>query len=119
VEIGDEVILAQNVIASGLNHSYEDVNIPIWRQPCTTAPIVIEDECWIGANAVLTAGIRIGKHSVVAGGSVVTKDVPPYSIAVGNPARIIKQFNPETAAWEKFSQNKKQGLHAALAEMPS
>jgi acetyltransferase-like isoleucine patch superfamily enzyme len=78
VVIGDEVILAQNVVASGLNHSYEDVNTPIWRQACSTAEIVMEDECWIGANVVITAGVRIGKHAVVAGGSVVTKDIPPY-----------------------------------------
>jgi len=117
VTLGDEVILAQNVIASGLNHSYEDVNTPIWRQPCTTAEIVLEDECWIGANAVITAGVRIGKHAVVAGGSVVTKDVPPYSIAVGNPARVVKQYNPETEAWEKFVKNKKQELDKTLASM--
>jgi len=61
--------------------------------------IIIEDECWIGANAVITAGVTIGKHSVIAAGSVVTKNIPPYSVAVGNPARVIKQYNFETKQW--------------------
>jgi acetyltransferase-like isoleucine patch superfamily enzyme len=104
--IGNEVIMAQNVVASGLNHSYEDVSTPIWRQPCSTAEIVIEDECWIGANVVITAGVRIGKHAVIAGGSVVTRDIPPYSVAVGNPARVVKTYNFETQSWEKVSESK-------------
>lgn len=101
VSIGNSVIIAQNVVLSGLNHGFEDVGTPIKDQPCTTAEIVIEDECWIGANAVVTAGVRIGKHSVVAGGSVVTKDVPPYAVVGGNPARVLKRYNFETSSWEK------------------
>lgn len=101
VTIGNQVILAQNIVISGLNHGYEDVTVPIRLQKVTTRPITIEDEAWIGANAVITAGVTIGKHSVVAAGAVVTKEVPPYAIAVGNPARIIKQYNFEKNIWEK------------------
>ncbi len=101
ITIGNNVIIAQNVVLSGLNHGYEDISMPIKDQPCTTAEIIVEDECWIGANAVITAGVRIGKHSVVAGGSVVTKDVPPYSVVGGNPAKVLKKYNPETSAWER------------------
>ncbi|GAB3538508.1 hypothetical protein GCM10027443_33610 [Pontibacter brevis] len=104
ITIGNSVIIAQNVVMSGLNHGYEDVNIPIKDQPCSTAEIIIEDECWIGANAVITAGVRIGKHAVVAGGSVVTKDVPPYTVVGGNPAKVLKRYNFETASWEKESR---------------
>lgn len=103
VTIGNHVILAQNIAVSGLNHGYEDVETPIRLQKVTTAPITIEDECWIGANAVITAGVTIGKHSVVAAGAVVTKSIPPYSIAVGNPARVIKQYNFELKEWVKVS----------------
>ena len=101
VSIGNSVIIAQNVVLSGLNHGYEGIHVPIKDQPCTTAEIIVEDECWIGANAVITAGVRIGKHSIVAGGSVVTKDVPAYSVVGGNPAKVLKRYNFETSAWEK------------------
>lgn len=101
VEIGANVILAQHVVLSGLNHTYEDITIPIRQQSVTTRPIVVNDDCWIGANCVITAGVTIGRHSVVAGGSVVTRDVPPYSVVGGNPAKILKQYNAETCQWEK------------------
>ena len=104
VQIGTQVILAQNVVMSGLNHSYEDVTMPIRQQAVTTRPIVIEDECWIGANAVITAGVRVGQHSVVAGGSVVTKNVPPYSVVAGNPARVIKQYDATKKVWLKVQR---------------
>ena len=99
VNIGNSVMFAQNIVISGLNHSYEDIEMPIWRQKVKTALINIEDECWIGANAVITAGVTIGKHSVVAAGAVVTKSIPPYSIAAGNPAKVIKQYNFEKKQW--------------------
>ena len=86
---------------SGLNHNYEDITRPISEQGVVTAPIVIEDEVWIGANVFVAAGVTIGRHSIVGGGSVVTKDVPPYSIVAGNPAKLIKQYNPETRKWER------------------
>jgi acetyltransferase-like isoleucine patch superfamily enzyme len=101
VTIGNHVILAQNIVISGMNHSYEAVDMPIRLQKCTASLITIEDECWIGANAVITAGVRIGKHAVVAAGSVVTKNVPAFCIVAGNPAKIIKAYNPVTGIWEK------------------
>jgi len=101
VTIGNDIRLAQNITLSGLNHNYTDVNLPIHVQGVSTAPIVIEDEAWIGANVVVLAGVTVGKHCIIAAGSVVTKDVPPYSVAVGNPARVLKKYNPETKNWEK------------------
>jgi len=101
VTIGNDIRLAQNVVLSGLNHNYTDISLPIHAQGVSTAPIVIEDETWIGSNAVIVAGVTVGKHCIVAAGSVVTKSVPPYSVVVGNPARVLKQYNPETKNWEK------------------
>ena len=101
VTIGNDVRLAQNITLSGLNHNYEDVNLPIHVQGVSTALIIVEDDCWIGANVVAVAGVTIGKHSIVAAGSIVTKNIPPFSVAVGNPARVIKKYNFETKAWEK------------------
>ena len=91
VTIGNDVRLAQNVVLSGLNHNYEEIDKPISQQGVSTATIHIGDESWIGANAVVVAVISIGKHCIVAGGSVVTKNIPDYSVVAGNPARIIKQ----------------------------
>jgi acetyltransferase-like isoleucine patch superfamily enzyme len=99
VKIGNNVILAQHIVASGLNHNYTDINKPIHAQGVTVAPIIIEDDCWIGANTVVTAGVTIGRHSVVAAGAVVTKSIPPYSVAVGNPARVIKRFDETQNKW--------------------
>ncbi len=101
VTIGNYVMLAQNIVISGLNHGYEDINIPPRIQKVITKQIIIEDDVWIGANCVITAGVTIGKHAVIGAGSVVTKDIPRFSVAVGNPARVIKKYNFETNCWGK------------------
>lgn len=101
VKVGNDIMFAQNIVVSGLNHGYRDIDIPPSLQPVETRQIVIEDEVWIGANAVITAGVTIGKHSVIAAGSVVTKSVPPYSVAGGNPAKILRQYNFENKSWAK------------------
>ncbi len=101
VTVGDDVMFAQNVVLSGLNHGYEDVTVPPSLQKVKTLPIIVENEVWIGANAVITAGVTIGKHSIVAAGCVVVKDVPPYSIVGGNPGRLLKQYNSTSGKWEK------------------
>jgi len=103
VTIGNDVMLAQNIVLSGLNHGYEDITLPPHNQPVTKKKIIIEDEVWVGANSVVVAGVTIGKHSVIAAGSIVTKDVPPYSVAVGNPAKVIKHYNPQTRVWERLT----------------
>jgi acetyltransferase-like isoleucine patch superfamily enzyme len=101
VTIGNNIIFAQNIVVSGLNHEYRDVSLPIVKQNVSTKLIEIGDDSWIGANAVITAGSKIGKHCVIGAGAVVTGTIPDYSIAVGNPARIIKQYNSSTKNWEK------------------
>ena len=101
VKVGNDVRLAQNVVLSGLNHNYEEIDSPIHAQGVSTMPIVIEDESWLGANVVVVPGVTIGKHSIVAAGSVVTKSMPPYSVIVGNPARVLKQYNFTTQKWER------------------
>ncbi len=104
VSIGNNVIMAQHIVASGLNHEYKDPNIPIRFQNVTTAKITIEDDCWIAANAIITAGITIGKHSVVGAGAVVTKDIPPFSIATGNPAKVVKRYDEALKDWVRVTQ---------------
>ncbi|GAB1358479.1 acyltransferase [Porphyromonadaceae bacterium] len=99
VQIGDNVLLAQNVVVSGMNHSYEDIDIPIANQGYSTDMVTVEEDVWIGANSVITSGVSIGTHSIVAGGSVVVKSVPPYCVVAGNPARVIKRYDFSTKKW--------------------
>jgi|SRR6185503_2137365 len=101
VKMGDYVMLAQNIVISGLNHGYQDVTVPPRLQKVVTKQITIEDNVWIGANSVVTAGVTIGKHAVIGAGSVVTKDIPQYSVAAGNPAKVIKKYNFKTNSWER------------------
>ena len=105
VEIGKNVLFAGYVHITDHSHGYEDISRPITPQPLTTkGPVVIEDDCWLGFGCEILSGVHIGKHCVVAARSVVTKDVPSYSIVAGNPARIVKQYNFETEKWEKVKK---------------
>lgn len=104
VTIGNHTNIAQNVTISGLNHIFEDVTKTIAEQGVSTSPICIGDDVWIGANAVILAGVEIGKHSVIAAGSIVARSVPPYSVCAGNPAKIIKQYDFEKKEWLKPPQ---------------
>ena len=99
VTIGNDVIFAQNIVASGLNHEYRDVTMPIHSQHVTTSTITVGDGCWIAANVVLTAGVTIGRHCVIAAGAVVTRDIPPFTVAAGNPAKPIKRYDEQQKEW--------------------
>lgn len=103
VTIGNNVMLAQNIVISGLNHGYKNIALSPSLQPVECKTILIGDDVWVGANSVITAGVHIGKHCVIGAGSVVTKDIPDYSVAVGNPATIIRRYNPMSEIWEKIS----------------
>jgi acetyltransferase-like isoleucine patch superfamily enzyme len=102
VTLGNHILFAQNVVLSALNHNFEDITKPISDQGFSTKAITVDDGVWIGANAVVVPGVHIGRNSVVAAGSVVTKDVAPYTVVVGNPARPMKQYNFDTQQWEKI-----------------
>lgn len=103
VTIGNNVNLAQGVVISGLNHNYENINIPINKQGVSMAQIIINDNVWVGANSVITAGVSIGNHCIIAAGSIVTKNIPDYSVVAGSPARIIKQYDFNLDKWEKIT----------------
>ena len=90
--IGSHVNLAQGIVVTALNHNFSDSSQPIDQQGVSTLPVVIGDDVWIGANAVILPGVTIGQHCVVAAGAVVTKDVPDHSLVGGVPAKIIKQI---------------------------
>ena len=92
VKIGHHVNLAQGITVTALNHNFDDTNKRIDEQGVSTNAVTIEDDVWIGANAVILPGVTIGNHCVVAAGAVVTKDVPPHSLVAGVPAKVIKQI---------------------------
>ncbi|WP_091899739.1 DapH/DapD/GlmU-related protein [Prevotella sp. lc2012] len=92
VIIGSHVNLAQGITVTALNHIFSDPQKRIDEQGVCTNQVIIEDDTWIGANAVILPGVTIGRHSVIAAGAVVTKDIPPHSLAAGIPAKIIKQI---------------------------
>ena len=90
ITIGNDVRIANNVVMIARNHNYEDPSIPICKQGCTDKPITIGNDVWIGSRVNITCGVTIGDGCVIGAGSVVTKDIPPYSVAVGVPAKVIK-----------------------------
>lgn len=92
VSIGSHVNMAQGIILSALNHNFSDGGKRIDQQGITTRQIIIEDDVWIGANATVLAGVKIGNHSVIAAGAVVTKDIPPHSLAAGVPATVKRKI---------------------------
>ena len=93
VTIGGHVNLAQGITVTALNHNFSDTTKRIDEQGISTNPVTIEDDVWIGANAVILPGVTIGQHAVVAAGAVVTADVPANTVVGGVPARIIKKIN--------------------------
>ena len=90
VSIGSHVMIAPNCMIAGGNHGTELSGIPMRFQKSTEKGICIEDDVWIGANSVILDGVNIGRGCIIGAGSVVNKNIPAYSVAVGNPARIIK-----------------------------
>ncbi len=91
--IGNGVRIAAHCVVIPSNHNYENPDLPIYLQGHIKKGITIEDDVWIGANCTILDGVIIGKGSIVAAGSVVTKSVEPYSIVAGVPARVIKRRN--------------------------
>lgn len=88
--IGEYCAIAPNCTIIGANHIFSDPNKTIKSQGVSCKGIIIEDDVWIGANSVILDGVTIGKGSVIGAGSIVTKNIPPYSVAVGNPCKVIK-----------------------------
>ncbi len=93
VTIGSNVLVAGHSSINTVSHSAERCDIPINEQPVAIDPVVIEDDVWIGLNAVILQGVTIGRGTIVGAGAVVNKSIPPWSIAVGVPARVIGRRN--------------------------
>ena len=95
--------MASNVTVTDINHPYEDVSLPIEKQPLEVSSVIIGKDCKIYNNVVILKGVNIGEHCVIGANAVVTTDIPDYSVAVGIPAKVIKRYNFDTQRWEKTS----------------
>lgn len=90
IEIGNNVRIATQSVIVSANHKFDRTDIPIIEQGETREKIIIEDDCWLGAGVKVLSGVTICKGFVIGAGTVVTKDIPPYSVVVGVPGRVIK-----------------------------
>ena len=90
ITIGNDVMIGPKTVIWGRDHGISDLAIPMNKQPHISMSIVIKDDVWISANVTILKGVTIGKGVVIGAGAVVTKDVPDYGVAVGNPAKVVK-----------------------------
>lgn len=88
--IGDNVMMAPEVVILTLGHYYNDINTPINCQGDFASKVIIENNVWIGIRSIILLNVRIGEGAIVGAGAVVTKDVPPWSVVGGVPAKVIK-----------------------------
>ena len=95
VTIGNAVLIAPHAKILAVNHNFQDVSRPVMEQGITGRGIVIEDGAWIGAGAVVLDGVRVGRNAVVGANAVVTKDVPPYCLVVGTPAKVVRDMREQ------------------------
>ena len=103
VRIGKDTILADNVKLISENHGMDPESvIPYYAQPLSTGDIIIGEGCWLGQNVCILPNVMIGKKCIIASSSVVTRDIPDYSIAAGIPAKVIKTYNFEKHIWERL-----------------
>ena len=102
IELGNDVLIAPDVFITDHNHgTYPGLSGGYSRQPLVVRNVSIEEGVWIGQSACILPGVKIGKYSIVGANSVVTHDIPSYSMAVGAPAKVIKHWNEEKEKWEK------------------
>ena len=106
VMIEKDVLFADKVFVTDCTHSFESIELPTAKQGISfKKKVIIGEGSWIGEN-VSICGASIGKHCVIGANSVVTTDIPDYSVAVGSPARIIKRFDKKKQRWIKIKENK-------------
>ncbi len=104
IYIGENVLIASDVMIVSHNHGMDPEACESYgKQPLKCEAVTVEDGVWIGEKAIILPGVTIGEKSIIGAGAVVVKDIPPYCIAVGNPARIIKKYHFEKKVWEKYN----------------
>ena len=106
IDIGKEVLISPNVYITDCDHRYDIIEVSVLKQGVLESnnTIVIGDGSFIGINTVIIGNISIGKHCVIGANSVVTKSVPEYCVAVGNPAKVIKRYDFENRKWVRVNE---------------
>ncbi len=99
ISIGNDVWTGHHVYITDQNHGYEDITIPISKQSQPERAVSIGDGSWLGHGSVVLPGVTIGRHVVIGANSVVTKDIPDFSVAVGVPAKVIRRFDESRQEW--------------------
>ena len=102
VHLHRNVLLGPRVYIADHYHGYENPALPVIEQPvCDGGPVVVEEGCFLGIGSCILHHVTVGRHSVIGANAVVTKDVPPYSLVVGNPGRVVKRYDAERLVWIK------------------
>lgn len=105
IVIGNNVLFASNVLVTNENHGINPESfVPYMSQPLSARDVSIGSGCWIGEKVCILSGVSIGEKCIIGAGAIVTKSIPSYSIAAGNPARVLKVYNFETKKWEKYNE---------------
>lgn len=105
VVIGNGCVLSEEVYIADSAHGYDPEGGLIMQQRLhSKGPVILEESCFVGYRAVITPGVRLGRHCVVGANSVVTKSFPAYSMVAGAPARLIKSYDPELKTWIESSR---------------
>lgn len=107
IVIGDNVLVASRVFITDHNHGsfpFEDeFELNVSKRKLSFSPVIIEDNVWLGESVCVMSGVKIGENSIIGAGAVVTKSIPKNSIAVGNPAKVIKTYCHETKEWREVN----------------
>ena len=99
VSIGADVMMGPRCVLLSISHAYQSTDVPMTRQGfLPDRPIVIEDDVWIGAGVTILPGVRVGHGSIVGAAAVLTREVPPWSVVGGNPARVLRRRRPDDSS---------------------
>lgn len=104
IYIGKDALIASRVFITNENHGLSPKSDCYLENDLLTDDVIIENGCWIGENVVILPGVKIGEKSIIGAGSIVTKSIPSFTIAVGNPAKPIKRFNFDKNEWVKINE---------------
>ena len=113
ISIGAGVFTGHHVYVTDANHGYEDVHETIGRQFAAPRPVVVGAGSWLGHGSIVLPGADIGEHVAVGAGSVVTGELPSFSVAVGNPARVIRRYDTDREEWVRVLRDHSSAQRAA------